>query len=332
MLRREELYRYVGNEEQLYSVRRVVIDEGTARGCALYQVTTAGGLEFDILPDSGLDIGRLKFRGVNINYMTKNGYDSPNRFLPIRDNFDHTFPGGMLYTCGLLSVGPQCEDTKGDGEFHPLHGRYHGQSARNLFAYVDGDSFIIGGEVRESEQWRHCLSLKRRYTIPVWGSEILIEDELTNLTPVPTEYAILYHVNFGWPFLSEKTELKLPTDRKTTPRTPHAAANIQAQCEFSAPIDGEDECVYFNEIFSEPTARLINQELGIEASLSWSLETLPRLSQWKSMRSGEYVLGLEPSTCYTMGRAEERVNGELRVLRPFETVKNFVRLAYAKIS
>ena len=50
------------------------------------------------------------------------------------------------------------------------------------------------------------------------------------------------------------------------------------------------------------------------------------------MRSGEYVLGLEPSTCYTMGRAEERVNGELRVLRPFETVKNFVRLAYAKIS
>ena len=54
-LERERLYRYVGNEEQLYGVRRVTLEEGNARGVELYQVSTAGGLEFDVIPDSGLD-------------------------------------------------------------------------------------------------------------------------------------------------------------------------------------------------------------------------------------------------------------------------------------
>ncbi|MBQ7150924.1 MAG: aldose 1-epimerase family protein [Synergistaceae bacterium] len=327
-LERENLFRCTGNDEQLYGIRRVVIDEGTAKGCTVYQVTTAGGLDFDILPDSGLDMGRLRFKGVNINYLTKNGYDNPNRFLPIKDNFDHTFPGGMLYTCGLLSVGPECFDNEGDKEFHPLHGRYHGQSAKNLFAYVEGDNIFAGGEVRESEQWKHCLSLKRRYKIPAWESEILIEDEITNLTPAPVEYEMLYHVNFGWPFLSEKTTLELPEKIKTTPRTAYAAENLDKQCKFSGPIDGEEERVYFNEVFSDPVARVKNPELGITAELSWSLDTLPRLSQWNSMRSGEYVLGLEPSTCYTMGRAEERIKGELRTLKPFGSIKNFVKLKF----
>ena len=60
----ESLYRRVGTEEQVYGVRRLILDEGNARGAALYQVSTAGGLDFDVLPDSGLDIGRLRWRDV----------------------------------------------------------------------------------------------------------------------------------------------------------------------------------------------------------------------------------------------------------------------------
>ena len=215
-MERENLYRYVGNSAQLYGVRRVILDEGNARGICIYEVTTAGGLNFDVLADTGLDLGSLKFCGVNINYMTKNGYDSPARFLPIPDNFDHTFPGGMLYTCGLLSVGPECKDIEGDGEFHPLHGRFHGNSARNLSAYTDDKNIYISGEILETEQWKHALSVKRKYIIPVYGSEILLEDEITNLTPNPVEYEMLYHVNFGYPFLNEKTKLTLPENKKVT--------------------------------------------------------------------------------------------------------------------
>ncbi len=61
-MEQKEFCGYVGNDEQVYGVRSVTLNEGNAKGISIYQVTTAGGLEFDILPDSGLDIGRL-FQG-----------------------------------------------------------------------------------------------------------------------------------------------------------------------------------------------------------------------------------------------------------------------------
>ncbi len=318
---------YVGNEEQVYGVRRVILDEGSAKGAALYQVTTAGGLELDILPDSGLDIGRVKYKGVNINYTTKNGYDSPVRFLPVHGEFDRYFPGGMLFTCGMLSAGP--ENTS-DGEFHPLHGRFHGLSAKGLYGYSEGDNIFVGGEVRETKQGGCNFSVRRRYTIPAFGSEILLEDEITNLTPEPAEYMMLYHMNFGWPMLSESAVLELPEKRKVTPRTPYAEKGLASQCEFCKPIDGEEEQVFFNEMETEAFARLKNPEIGITAEVSWSLDTLPILAQWKNMKSGDYVLGLEPSTCYIMGRERERKEGRLMTLSPYESVKHSVRLKFSE--
>ena len=44
------------------------------------------------------------------------------------------------------------------------------------------------------------------------------------------------------------------------------------------------------------------------------------------MKSGDYVLGLEPSTCYIMGRERERREGRLMTLEPFGSVKHSVRL------
>lgn len=320
---KKEFRAYVGNEDQVYGVRRVILDEGNARGVAMYQVTTAGGLELDILPDSGLDIGRVKYKGVNISYTTKNGYDSPVRFLPVPGEFGRYFPGGMLFTCGLLSAGPENTD---NGDFHPLHGRYHRLSAKGLYGYSEGDNIFVGGEVRETAQNGCCFSVRRCYTIPAWGSEILLEDEITNLTPEPAEYMMLYHMNFGWPILSESAVLEFPEKRKVTPRTPYAEKGLAAQCRFSKPIDGEEEQVFFNEMESEAFARLKNPDLGITAEITWSLDTLPILAQWKNMKSGDYVLGLEPSTCYIMGRERERKEGRLMTLAPYESVKHSVRL------
>ena len=320
-----KFYRYVGNDEQVYGVRRVILDDGNARGVALYQVRTACGLELDILPDSGLDIGHLRYKGVNISYTTKNGYSSPARFFPAPGEFGHYFSGGMLFSCGLLSAGPENTDTK-DGGFQPLHGRIHGQCAKNLAGYVDGENIIVMGKLKETQAGGYNFSLKRKYTIPVWGSEVRIDDEVTNLTPAPIEYMMLYHMNFGWPMLSEKAFLELPAKRKVTPRTPYAEKGLSKQCEFCEPIDGEEEQVFFNEMESEPYVRLKNPELGLCAEVSWSLDTLPILAQWKNMASGDYVLGLEPSNCYIMGRERERREGRLPVLEAFGSVKHSVRL------
>ena len=327
-----KLYRYIGNSEQLYGIRRVILDEGNARGIAVYEVKTACGLELEILPDTGLDIGHLSYKGVNISYTTKNGYDSPARFQPMPGNFGRYFPGGMLYTCGLLSAGPENTDTK-DGGFQPLHGRIHGQSARGVFGYIDGENIVAGGELIETEQNGSNFSLRRKYTIPVWGSELTIEDEITNLRPEPMEYMMLYHMNFGYPMLSESAELELPEARKVTPRTPYAERGLSKHCEFSEPIDGEEEQVYFHEMDSEllASAVLKNPELGLRAEVSWSLGTLPILAEWKNMKSGDYVLGLEPSSCFIMGRERERREGRLKMVEGFGTVKNCVKLSVSEV-
>ena len=62
---------YIGNPAQLVTLRRVSLCEGRARGTEMIEVKTAGGLELDILPDAGLDIGQCRFRGVNMSWIWK---------------------------------------------------------------------------------------------------------------------------------------------------------------------------------------------------------------------------------------------------------------------
>ena len=126
--------RRVGSTDQLYSVTRVTVDEGKARGTAMYQVKTGGGLSYEVTADNGLDIGCLSYRGVNVSFLAKNGYVSPYGSHPFEEDFTHTFTGGMLYTCGLLSTGPANRDA--DGVWQPLHGRYHNLSADQCFGRV----------------------------------------------------------------------------------------------------------------------------------------------------------------------------------------------------
>ena len=66
----------------------------------------------------------------------------------------------------------------------------------------------------------------------------------------------------------------------------------------------------------------------MRVKLSWSGDTLPILAQWRSMASGDYVLGLEPTNCHIMGRHNERENGSLAILKAFESIKNTVNISF----
>jgi hypothetical protein len=210
----------------------------------------------------------------------------------------------------------------------PLHGRYHSIAATNASAYIEEDEIVIRGVMRETELFGHCLQLTRTIRVPAYGSEVKIEDVIENLGAKPEEFMILYHVNFGWPLLSEDARLVLPEGRKTKARTAFAETGLGRECEFDPPIDGEGERVFFHEL-PEPVAKLENQALGISAELSWSSDTLPVFVQWRSMASGEYVLGLEPSNSYIMGRAAERENGTLQVLEGFGKVTSGITLKFS---
>ena len=318
---------YIGNPAQLVTLRRVTVSEGKAKGTEIIEVKTAGGLELDILPDAGLDIGQCRYRGINMSWMSKNGYDSPAAINPYETEFVNTFPGGLLYTCGLRSAGPANRD---EGEWHPLHGRYHSLAAEQVSAELVGDEILIRGTIRETALFGHVLEVKRTIRIPVFGTSVTVQDTVTNQTPRDEEIMQIYHCNFGYPLLSEKARLILPEERETVPRTDFAKTGLGRECTFDKPIPGEEERVFFQKMKEEFSARLEDPELGVNMTISWSGDTLPILSQWRSMASGDYVLGLEPTNCYIMGRHDERENGTLPVLKAWESLTNTVNITFTE--
>ncbi len=319
---------YVGHPQQLYSLRRVTIAEGPANGADLIEVKTAGGLAVEILPDAGLDIGQTWYKGNNMSFITKNGYDGPRADVPYETEFLHYFPGGLLYTAGLRNAGPQNRDGE---EWHPLHGRYHGLAAEHIGTEIENEEIVIKGTIRETALFGHVLEVRRTIRIPCFGASITVEDRVSNLTPRDEEYMHLYHCNFGYPLLSETARLILPDARETIPRTEFAKTGLDRQCEFDPPIDNEEERVFFQILQDEYKARLENPQIRTAMTLTWSGDTLPILSQWRSMASGDYVLGLEPTNCYIMGRSAERANGTLPVLKAYETIHHTIQITFTEV-
>lgn len=315
---------YLCNPQQACTLRRFTLDEGKARGAQVIEVVTAGGLQIDFLPDSGLDIGQVRYKGVNMSWISKNGYDAPSADNPFENEFLHYFPGGLLFTSGLRSTGPGNRDGE---EWHPLHGRYHGTPAEQVCDRIEDDVVIVSGVIRETALFGHVLEMRREYRVPVFGAEIQLNDTLTNLAHAPQEYAVLYHCNFGWPLVCEDAVLELPEDRRTTPRTPFAATGLGQEHTFVKPVPNEEERVFFHENM-ERRAAIVNPKLNTRMTITWS-DTLPILSHWRSMASGDYVCGLEPSNTYIMGRANERANGTLPTLAPFESVHNSVTIQFS---
>ena len=314
---------YLCNAQQACTVRRVTLEEGKARGARVIEIATAGGLSVDLLPDSGLDIGQARYRGVNMSWISKNGCDASWADNPFENEFLHNFPGGLLFTGGLRSTGPGNRD--GD-EWHPLHGRLHGMGAEQVCARIEDDVVIVSGIIRETALFGHALELKREYRIPVFGSEIQLTDTLTNQTHQPEEFAVLYHCNFGWPLVTEKARLELPEQRRTTPRTPFAATCMGRETTFDAPTPGEEERVFFHEDM-EHRAAIVNPDIDTRMTITWS-DNLPVLSHWRSMASGDYVCGLEPGNSYIMGRGPERENGTLKAIGPFESITMGIKIAF----
>ncbi len=229
---------YLCNPQQAYTLRKVTVTEGRARGAAVIEVCTADGLQVDILPDAGLDIGQVRYKGINMTFISKNGFDNPALVGVYENEFMNYFPGGLLYTGGLRSVGGANRD---GGELHPLHGRFHSLLAEQVSTTVENNTITISGVLRETALFGHMLEVKRTISIPIFGTDISVTDTLTNLTHRDEEYCLLYHCNFGYPLLSADAHVELPEQRRTTSRTPFAAGLLGKECTVSAPVPNEEE-------------------------------------------------------------------------------------------
>jgi hypothetical protein len=77
--------------------------------------------------------------------------------------------------------------------------------------------------------------------------------------------------------------------------------------------------VFFHDLAADARGRtfiaLVNPDVGDGRPLAiverFSVKELPRFTQWKMVRRGFYVLGLEPGNVSPMGRGVLRERGEL---------------------
>lgn len=323
----KELIKKVGNIDQLAGIRESVLLRGRGEGTKLAEVYNASGLRFSVMPDRCMDIYDLSFKGINISFLAKNGIVSPLGFSPADGEFPEQWTGGMLFTCGLSNVNLHTEI---NGEAFPTHGRIASVPASEFKTecFWDGDDYKLrlSGEMHETVMSGRNLSLRRTIETSLFGSYIRITDLITNNGPFEEGYMLLYHTNFGSPFISEDTECTIDCGN-IRPLSEESVDSIHME----SPSDDYAAQKFIATDFSEVgRARLINRELGIAAELSFTSENLPDMVEWKHLKSHDYCLALEPTNTCAMNRSRAVEQGKIAVLRPYSQIENKIRLTFSE--
>lgn len=295
----KDLLKRTADLRALADIRLVTLEDGPGRGQRLLIARNARGVTFEVAVDRGFDISGLAYKGVNI------GWHSPAQLpYPLHDpgseegwgflrNFD-----GFMVTCGLDHYSrPHEIDVSHFNHPHirkrkmPLHGRISTEKARLLSYGVDAETFFISCEavIRQASVFGETLELRRKITLPVFESELIVEDMVTNRGFRPTDHAIMYHVNFGYPFLDDTLIVAGLPDP--------FLSEFNSQSPIQSDDCGEKVDVLDSRITPHQVPVVLqNKRCGVEVSYRYSQDVLPKLAVWRAYQSGIYALGIEPRT------------------------------------
>ena len=290
----------IGNSEQLCYAQRVQVTDG--RGNGARQIYVANGkLNFILSESNALDVLRLWHGGTNIGFVSKNGlYTAPADFL-------HSFPAGMLYTCGL--------DAIGGVEGHPIHGRIHSVPAEIRELVADEEGVKVVAEIRDTALFGENLVMTRTIETKVGSDELKLTDRIENRAFVDGKYCMLYHINAGYPLVDVGAKVS-GKFVKSLSRNDWAKHEMKTMLEVDPPVPGFEENCFFHET-KDGVMSLTNRKLGKRFTVKSSLK---KFVQWKSRASGDFVMAFEPCTCWLDGYLK------YQVLKPGKSVTNTIVL------
>lgn len=324
---RLDLERRTGDLAALAGIRSVVLDDGVGRGVRAIDLRTADGLEVEVLVDRAFDLGSARWRGTPFGWRSGNGFRHPGLHehhdegglswlraldgLLVTGGLDHTLFGGEV---DATRYGYPPKQTVA----HGLHGRLTAIPARLLEArevVVDGSRVLrVVGEVVQATSFGEHLRLTRTIELAIDGREIRLHDVVDNLGFEPTPHMFLYHLNIGWPYVDAGTELVAPISRTLWASDSSTQQDVSYRY-LSEPIDGFVEQVFEHELVSDDAGRHRVALIGADGSrgveLTWSATTMPSFFEWQNLRSGQYAVGLEPSTHHVGGDAAAREDGSM---------------------
>lgn len=286
----------INNINQKISVIRSTINSGKGDGCKI--ITIENGVLSIILDEShGLDIFSLRYKGKLISLLTANGL--------VRDSthFSKDFPGGMLYTCGL--------DTIGTKEGHRPHGEYHTIPADVFFIDHREEEVIIKAKIYLTRLFTPSLTVERTIIIPYLSNEFMLKDRIINTSSSDQPIVMLYHFNLGFPFIGGDTVIA--TDSTIIePVTPFAEQRIDSCLSMGEGLEDEEQVFYHLDASNE--IKVISKTERLVFTLQYDNNQFPILTEWKCLVDGHIALGIEPSMSKMYDQLSPRIikKGEIQ--------------------
>ena len=335
MINIKSIQNKIGNWYQVAGTRHYSLLSGNNNGTRAIDVRTGGGLEYTVLLDRGLDISLASFKGHNLVYQGSCGEVNPAFYNTTKSEWLWSFYGGLLTTCGPANIGPPCVD---NGESLGLHGRFNNTPARSvcdLTRLTDEENEIcIKGEIESSVIFGSKIRTVRTIKSPYGENRILIKDVIKNETGKSIPFAMLYHINLGYPMLDEGVKISVNSN-SVEASDEESAKDINNIKDFSAPDSENKEKNYlhkFDKKLNTGKAEVLNEKLGLKLVIKFDLATLGYLSQWKMEGIKDYVLGLEPCNAPCQERSALRAMKLLPSLGENESVIHRVEIGIESYS
>ena len=231
----------------------------------------------------------------------------------------------FLNRCGIEWSGAMGDDEVVDNMgnrrsvFLPLHGKVGWTPASRVALHAREGSLVLEGDIPEQNVFGVNYVLRTSLTLRPGSSTIEISDLLCNLGGVPGEYEMLYHTNFGPPFLEQGAHYHGTYDR-VIPRDEFAAAGLDRMRQFAGPTAGFAEQVFLFRAVGDSSGRahqvICNAEESLAAHVSFTVGTLPYAILWKRTAAIEdgYVAGLNPCSDLPNRRILERKEGRVSTI------------------
>lgn len=334
-LSRQEFLKYAGSVSQVGGIESGELSQGASKGVRTVTVKTAEGLEYVILPDCGMNIDSCSYKGVPVCWKTGAGVANPGLYDPQLNGWLRSFNGGLLVTCGLSQIGRACVD---EGVAYGLHGRISNTPAEVDTVrgeWIDNRycmTFI--GTVRESMALGQRFVLRRKIISWLDASQIEVEDTITNESWYDFPLLTSYHINFGYPFVTE--DAKVQFIRHTAPEYYNEASYERGFSEINGcdqPTRGFSEQIYLQKLEAENGFRAFTvsnqiEDANLSVKVSYS-DNLNYLIHWRQFGEGDYVLGFEPANTTLRGRATEKANDNVVVLKAQESVRYSLKFDFS---
>jgi hypothetical protein len=279
----QEYDNYIGDRNQLYGTRHYCLSEGKSNNVRAIDVFTGGGLQYTVLPDRGLDISCAFYKGKNFTYLTANGETHPAFYEQDENGWLRTFFAGLVTTCGTANIGKACDDLDTS---YGLHGRFSITPAKNVIDFTPyEDKIRICGEIDNSILNGEKIKTIRTIESDFYGNTITIKDSTTNYGGSDIPFLMLYHINFGYPFLNENAQIRINSD-EVEPYDDYSRMDTDNVMSFNPPAFGVKEKNYLHRmrnINGYGYSLIVNQEdLDYGVLIGSRLNELPYVSQWKS--------------------------------------------------